>query len=57
MKKALVLKYFTDKLTRVKHFAGETIELTLDRFGELESKGIVEDVKEVKPSKSKKEDK
>jgi len=52
--KAIVIKYYTDKTTRQKCNVGETVELTKDRFEELNAKGLVEKVKEQKEDKKEK---
>ncbi len=41
---AIVIKYFTDKLTRQKCLVGDTVELTKERFEELSAKGLVDKI-------------
>lgn len=39
--KASVIKHYTDRLTRELHMAGTTVELSAERFAELNAKGYV----------------
>ncbi len=50
--KAQVVKYFTDKQTRVKHLPGDDVDLSNDRFQQLLSLGLVKPIDE-KPKEKK----
>lgn len=52
MIKAIVLKLFIDKITRIPYSEGRVIELSENRFEELSEKGFVDFAPEKKKKKN-----